>query len=178
MRRYRARLAPLLAGAVLLLAAACGGRGITPTPPPDDEIRAALLAVLGPGATPTAGNLRVADRGPEGPVYRPPREEELALVHVPGHFEDVKIDATRCRYDPVWKVAFRPLEDGRPGAPLVAEVVETPKGLKLLARPWPATRREDGTLVPDFRPRRPEGAGGKTGERVLAVVYPPWASPE
>ncbi len=178
MRTCRASIAPFLAGAVLLVAAACGGRGISPTPPPDAEVRAALLAVLGPGAGPTVDNLRVADRGPDGPIYRPPREDELPLVHVPGHFSDVKIDATRCRYDPVWKVAFRPLEDGRPGAPLVAEVVETGSGLKLLARPWPATRREDGTLVPDFRPRRPEGAEGEAGERVLAVVYPPWASPE
>jgi len=178
MRTIRATIAALLLGGVLLVAVACGGRGITPTPPPDAEIRAALLAVLGPGGAPTVENLRVADRGPDGPVYRPPREDELSLVHVPGHFTDVKIDATRCRYDPVWKVAFRPLEDGRPGAPLVAEVVETEEGLKLLARPWPATRREDGTLVPDFRPRRPEAGGGETAERVLAVVYPPWASPE
>ncbi len=178
MRATRTMVTPLLLGGALLLAGACGGEGVTPTPPPDGEIRAALLAVLGPGGTPTAQNLRVADRGPDGPVYRPPRAEELPRVVVPDHFSDVRIDGARCRYDPVWKVAFRPVENGRPGAPLVAEVVETPGGLRLLARPWPATRRPDGTLAPDFRPRRREASGEGGGERVLAVVYPPWASPE
>jgi hypothetical protein len=147
-------------------------------PPPRDEIRAALLAVLSSGAeAPPADRLARIEIGDDGVRYEPAGEELLASLWRPDPIEQIEIEEVRCQYHPVWRVAYRPVTDGRKGALLVSEVLPLEKGgpLRVLARWRPAIEGDDGSLRPNFRPDSPGPAGARgDGARVAVVAHPPW----
>lgn len=172
-----ARRAGLLL-AVCLFGAACGtARSPVPQRPPDEVLREALLSVLGAGdaSRVPVDRLRVATLTPEGFVFRPPRRDELAALWLPEHVEDVTIESVSCRYYPIWRVVFHPVVDGRPGPPLVGEVVPVDGVHRVLMRWHAAMHDAEGRKVPDFRPNAPAGTELPPGrEKVMIVAQPPW----
>ncbi|UCF68922.1 MAG: hypothetical protein JSV80_06440 [Acidobacteriota bacterium] len=165
--------------------------------PADDEVRALLLDVLGPGREARLAERLVVASHPDGDapldpgqlVFRPPTEDELATLFLPEPFEDIEVTSMSCRFHPVWKVRFRERRASGPGAPLMVSVAPlgpaqhepgTPIEWRAILRPWYEVETEQGRRVPDFRPllrdRREARPGSKEGLSI--VIYPPWADPD
>jgi hypothetical protein len=143
------------------------------TPPPEDEVREALRAVLTAPRPPLEElPLAGADLVDEEVRYREASQAELEALFLPDPAEDVAIEAMQSRFFPTWEALFHRVRDGEAGAPLRADVVPLEGRLHVLVHWWPAMRLPDGSLRPDFRPHPGDGAAPE--QHVAVAVRPPW----
>jgi hypothetical protein len=177
MRCFPSRLGLAWIASLVGLLAACAPPERT-TAPPESVIRPLVLGVIGtgdPAAVPPE-LLAGLERTEQGVVYRPATAEERDALWLPPPIRDIVIEEVRCKYFPVWRVAYRPLVDGEEGPLLVTELVDMEReGYRVLLRWRRAIVEPDGTLRPDVRPTAPgREADLSEGPRVTVAAHTPW----